>query len=490
MRKSTTRFTKGVVTVSRIDIGEIQTFAHQLHTANETARKSIKDIKTAVENYTEDGSLKGKAIDASKNYYQMTYFPLCDAIIEAMNESEERLAQYIADFHAQVDGSADAKIDADGLYELGKMIDRIEAKKEALVQQMNTGTEGQMQSYCSQLSIAYKQENILEKYLAFEQSHSGFFDNLTDLVQGIQQTIRELQSNIQFNSKTGTYDMSKLNFTTVTRMQNALGKALKNNQTTFNFDEYQKTYRGQMWVLMKNGIVDVEATNAYNAAVLNGELPHESNEAQEEAELLQAIIQSAKEGIDPVTGQEISKAQGFSIISGFIFYYTAGGYKGKKIKIPKNILDKIKKSHKSKSILTSQMEAKILEGQRKGATNGINGGHSSDINNNNPNFATETVKVNQDGTKVIKFTKQFPDGNISKIKTSTIFPEDWSDKDIIDSILKVSNSTAIGQRKIDGLTLHRGKIDGVEIDVIKKGNEIISGYPVGGKPTPGFETIK
>ncbi|EAE7733770.1 hypothetical protein BLK74_07985 [Listeria monocytogenes] len=345
MRKSTTRFTKGVVTVSRIDIGEIQTFAHQLHTANETARKSIKDIKTAVENYTEDGSLKGKAIDASKNYYQMTYFPLCDAIIEAMNESEERLAQYIADFHAQVDGSADAKIDADGLYELGKMIDRIEAKKEALVQQMNTGTEGQMQSYRSQLSIAYKQENILEKYLAFEQSHSSFFDNLTDLVQGIQQTIRELQSNIQFNSKTGTYDMSKLNFTTVTRMQNALGKALKNNEKTFNFDEYQKTYRGQMWVLMKNGIVDVEATNAYNAAVLNGELPHESNEAQEEAELLQAVIQSVKEGIDPVTGQEISKAQGFGIISGLVFRYTAGGYKGKKFKVSKDWLHRRKKNN-------------------------------------------------------------------------------------------------------------------------------------------------
>ncbi|EAD8348682.1 hypothetical protein AE041_13055 [Listeria monocytogenes] len=345
MRKSTTGFTKGVVTVSRIDIGEIQTFAHQLHTANEAGRKSIKDIKKAVKNYTEDGSLKGKAIDASKNYYQMTYFPLCDAIIEAMNESEERLAQYIADFHAQVDGSADAKIDADGLYELGKMIDRIEAKKEALAQRMNTGTEGQMQSYRSQLSIAYKQENILEKYLAFEQSHGSFFDNLTDLVRGIQQTIHELQSNIQFNSKTGTYDMSKLNFTTVTRMQNALGKALKNNETTFNFDEYQKTYRGQMWVLMKNGIVDVEATNAYNAAVLNGKLPHESNEAQEEAELLQAVIQSVKEGIDPVTGQEISKAQGFGIISGLVFRYTAGGYKGKKFKVSKDWLHRRKKNN-------------------------------------------------------------------------------------------------------------------------------------------------
>ncbi|EAF5623189.1 hypothetical protein C5U41_14225 [Listeria monocytogenes] len=345
IRKSTTRFTKGVVTVSRIDIGEIQTFAYQLHTANEAARKSIKDIKNAVKNYTEDGSLKGKAIDASKNYYRMTYFPLCDAIIEAMNESEERLAQYIADFHAQVDSSADARIDADGLYELGKMIDRIEAKKEALAQRMNTGTEGQMQSYRSQLSIAYKQENILEKYLAFEQSHGGFFDNLTDLVRGIQQTIRELQSNIQFNSKTGTYDMSKLNFTTVTRMQNASGKALNDNAKTFNFDEYQKTYRGQMWVLMKNGIVDVEATNAYNAAVLGGEMPHESNEAQEEAELLQAVVQSVKEGTDPVTGQEISKAQGFGIISGLIFRYTAGGYKGKKFKIPRDWLHRRKKNN-------------------------------------------------------------------------------------------------------------------------------------------------
>ncbi|WP_375137074.1 LXG domain-containing protein [Listeria monocytogenes] len=371
--------------MSRIDIGEIQTFAHQLHTANETGRKNIQDIKTAVKNYTEDGSLKGKAVDASKNYYQMIYFPLCDAIIEAMNESEERLAQYIADFHAQVDSSADARIDADGLYELGKMIDRIEAKKEALAQRMNTGTEGQMQSYRSQLSIAYKQENILEKYLAFEQSHGGFFDNLTDLVRGIQQTIRELQSNIQFNSKTGTYDMSKLNFTTVTRMQNASGKALNDNAKTFNFDEYQKTYRGQMWVLMKNGIVDVEATNAYNAAVLGGEMPHESNEAQEEAELLQAVVQSVivdveatnaynaavlggemphesneaqeeaellqavvqsvKEGTDPVTGQEISKAQGFGIISGLIFRYTAGGYKGKKFKIPRDWLHRRKKNN-------------------------------------------------------------------------------------------------------------------------------------------------
>ncbi|EKZ7070616.1 transposase, partial [Listeria monocytogenes] len=134
-----------------------------------------------------------------------------------------------------------------------------------------------------------------------------------------------------------------------------------NNETTFNFDEYQKTYRGQMWVLMKNGIVDVEATNAYNAAVFGGEMPHESNEAQEEAELLQAIIQSVREGIDPVTGQEISKAQGFSITSGVIFYYVGGGYKGKKLKIPKKLLNNIKNRRSKTPKLSTLSEKEQLK---------------------------------------------------------------------------------------------------------------------------------
>ncbi|EFR99481.1 putative secreted protein [Listeria seeligeri FSL N1-067] len=109
-------------------------------------------------NYAEDDSLKGKAIDASKKYYQTTYFSLCNALKEAMNESEERLTQYIQDFEAQVDSSPSAKIDAEGLYELGKMIDGIESKKEALAQQMNSGSEGTMQNYRSELATAYKKK--------------------------------------------------------------------------------------------------------------------------------------------------------------------------------------------------------------------------------------------------------------------------------------------------------------------------------------------
>lgn len=102
------------------------------------------------------------------------------------------------------------------------------------------------------------------------------------------------------------------------------------------------------------------------------------------------------------------------------------------------------------------------------------------------NYAVETMKINSDGTRVVKFTTQFSDGNLAKIKTSTLFPETWTDNVIIESIKRVGSTKPIGQRASTGETLHRGTIGGVEIDVIRNGNEITAGYPVGGKPTPGF----
>ncbi|MBC1587393.1 hypothetical protein HB896_01975 [Listeria welshimeri] len=321
--------------MSRIDIGEIRTFALQLKEANQQGKRCIKAIQTVVTNYAEEDSLKGKAIDASKNYYQMTYVPLCKAILEVMEESQERLRQYMDDFHDQVDSSPNARIDEEGLFELGQQIDRLEAKKETLAQRMNVGTEGQMQIYRSQLSKAYKKENIVEKYLAFEQSHTDFFAHISDLVQNIQQTIRELQSNIQFNHHTGTYDLTKLDLDTVSRLQQALGKEPNTQPKKFPFNEYQKTYTGTTWILTRGGIIDVEATTAYNEAILHGELPPESNQAIEDAELLKGIIASVKAGKDPLTGQEISLLQGISIIAGTTFMYTAGAYHGKRMGIPK-----------------------------------------------------------------------------------------------------------------------------------------------------------
>ncbi|MEH7196408.1 EndoU domain-containing protein [Priestia megaterium] len=142
----------------------------------------------------------------------------------------------------------------------------------------------------------------------------------------------------------------------------------------------------------------------------------------------------------------------------------------------------------AKSIITPEMEEKILLGQRKNPNkNEIIGGHSSNINNSHSNYVTEAIKINPDGTKDIKYITQFPDGNLSKIKNSTIFPEGWSDIKILDSITDIGNSPPISIRGRDGATFHRGIVEGVEIDVIKIGDTVVSGYPTGqiNAPLPG-----
>lgn len=124
------------------------------------------------------------------------------------------------------------------------------------------------------------------------------------------------------------------------------------------------------------------------------------------------------------------------------------------------------------------MKDKILEGQRKNPNkNDLIGGHSPEITNRNPNYAVEEISINPDGTRKVRFTTQFLDGNLSKIKTSTLFPESWTEEQILNSITNVGNAPAISTRLRDGATRHRAIVNGVEIDAIKAGENVTSGYP-------------
>ena len=135
------------------------------------------------------------------------------------------------------------------------------------------------------------------------------------------------------------------------------------------------------------------------------------------------------------------------------------------------------------------MEEKILLGQRvingnDVPTNRVRGGHSPEINNSNANYAVEVLQSNSDGTQVIKFLTQFPDGNLSKIKKSTVFPTNWDDADILNAIKQIGNTDPLVMRINDRSSLHRGVVNGVEIEVIKIGDNVTSAYPTGGISTP------
>ncbi|KXS75058.1 hypothetical protein AWI86_15520 [Listeria monocytogenes] len=70
--------------------------------------------------------------------------------------------------------------------------------------------------------------------MAFEQSHGGFFFNLTPFFQRNYKNNSRNPSNIYFNSKTGTHYMSKMKFTTPNPRQKDLGKKVKKKEKKLN----------------------------------------------------------------------------------------------------------------------------------------------------------------------------------------------------------------------------------------------------------------
>ncbi len=142
----------------------------------------------------------------------------------------------------------------------------------------------------------------------------------------------------------------------------------------------------------------------------------------------------------------------------------------------------------NRTVISSEMEEEILLGQRvikaNGAsTNRIRGGHSPKINSSSEDYVVEILRPNSDGTKAIKFITQFPNGKLSKIKNSTVFPENWVDADILNAVKQIGSQPPLVVRDRDQASLHRGKIDGVEIEVIKIGDDVTLAYPTGGIPT-------
>ncbi|MBC2192232.1 hypothetical protein HCB44_08020 [Listeria sp. FSL L7-0229] len=316
--------------MSRIDIAELNDFLHGLRSSNAEAKAMIRKIKEAAMDYAQDNSLKGEAVSTSKRYFSSTYTSICQSIIEALDESEERLAQYIREFGSQVDSSPSARIDAEILQEAMAKVSQLQRKEEDLHRQLTApNTKPDMQqvyavksrSVHTQLLKAIEQENILEKYLAFEQSHGQFFSALAELIQATGRAVQELLHHVTFNDKTGTYSVPKSATNSLLLMKKALDNARKeNNNDPFpdGFEDYTVlafTYvndQGEtvtMWLLEKDG-KRVENKELQAFLEKHGqELPAISYTELSGEELERRVNDSWKDGVNYLTGQKVS---GFS----------------------------------------------------------------------------------------------------------------------------------------------------------------------------------
>jgi len=148
-------------------------------------------------------------------------------------------------------------------------------------------------------------------------------------------------------------------------------------------------------------------------------------------------------------------------------------------------------AHPPTTVITPEMERKILWGQQKinklgNPSNDIIGAHGGGITNKHPDFAVQTLRVNADGSRDVKLVKQLPNGNASRMKTRSLFPEHWTDAQSIQAVRTTAETPAIATRP-DGRSLHQATIDGVKVEVIKNGPTVEAGYATG---SVGFQSAK
>ncbi|SMF30550.1 EndoU domain-containing protein [Pseudobacteriovorax antillogorgiicola] len=134
--------------------------------------------------------------------------------------------------------------------------------------------------------------------------------------------------------------------------------------------------------------------------------------------------------------------------------------------------------------VTPDLETKILTGGvNPSDPRKLTGVHSPRIVDDSRFTIVDTVSRNADGTTTVRVKKDLGDGVVSKNKKTTLYPDNWTDEKIANSVRYTSASDPIAKRARDGATYHRQVVDGVEVAVVKEGGNVTSGFPTG---TKGF----
>ncbi|MBC1896970.1 hypothetical protein HCA68_04710 [Listeria booriae] len=299
--------------MTRIDIAEVTHFRSQLRATNQTITPRIEAVRQAVIQYLNDESITGEAIQASKDYYAGAYIQLCGSMKQALKMSEEKLQQYIQAFHSQVDSSPNAKLDADGIYDLNQKINGFENRMEHLTAELSAinGTQkaSELNNLATQIFEAHKKEAILAKYLDFERNHANFFSELGELAHYIKQALQDIQKNIRFDRATGTYGMEKINrtnFSELSRLyasQQAIDDQIKEIEAIGLTPMISKG--NSAGFILQDGQLNTTATLGF----VNEQMIYWENESTFRELFLVGSSYRVLYGIDAVTGQHVTDSR-------------------------------------------------------------------------------------------------------------------------------------------------------------------------------------
>lgn len=344
----------------RIDIGEVSYFVGQFTRESERLRGALTDYRKAVAKLIADDAIQGEFVTSAKSYYERIHYPIVDTTIACLSEANTILKKYVADYAAQVDDATNSRLDSDRLEALYSEIRRSEDALDDLTHAMesmagglNIGQQIGMKLGLETAMGQIKEEiKILERYLDFENSHINVMDDVLTRMYQVKVGVNEILAGKAFNATTHMYDSSKMQLGWLNHLVPE-----KKPKKTYNFDDYTKTLEGGYWVLSKNGVTDQEsarATIAYNDGLKDGTIKREVEDTDIDFET--EYMLAAMEGYNLLTGEPITKAQSFSIISAVLIGAVA--MKGRGIKVPRNSLSKIQSDLKIKA--TKDLEMKNI----------------------------------------------------------------------------------------------------------------------------------
>ncbi|WP_314060543.1 EndoU domain-containing protein [uncultured Vagococcus sp.] len=475
--------------------------------------------------------LQGAAYDSAKQFFNAVLIPLSKGGILLSEAVMEACQKFPKDYMTTVDSGdlreSDLREKIEQLNrqmsELSDLHDRLQSM--LFRQQQEGALDGSIASRMSgahSLMATYgrakqKLQEKLDKLLQFDSRSPDIFAEIEGLKQAVKTGTGIASSS--WNSSVGTFSIPKSDKMSWTKDVNALWQerlVLKTEVRVTSHQTNSKVGVIYLYEVYVDGVYDDQKTQNYIAMrnkLLTSEYAEELTKGSHFIGEFVYVndIYRLLYGEDWLSGDKTSRLEAAGWLGMSLLPIGKLAQITKEVRAGNKLLKGVQLSQKelkilhdakyfgnsakmatnsTKSIITPEIEEKILWGQRTNPNkNKIIGGHSPEISNSHPNYAVEEIVLNPDGTRKLKYTTQFPDGNLSKIKTSTVFPEGWSDIKIVESSKKIGNSTPVNVRARDGATWHRSIIDGVEIDVIKRGNEITSAYPTGtvnGPPPVGF----
>lgn len=460
---------------------ESSDFMFALKSNLESGKETVSQLKSGSQKIVSavDGQqLSGAAYTAGKGLFADLIIPTVTRTTNAIEQIEQELKKY---------QNADKIVASEGELNEDKLNQQIQVTRTMKNSVDQTLFFVRLQTTLNPIA------SVLDTLLNVQRELERMTDSFQRDIDHLQNQLRKLQD---FNTQTSSLFVNSLNELKIA-MQGVL---ILNNRTIKSDGSYslpKGTNKSYFEKIKKDVALVIESGDQ------EIELIKETDSIEE---INRKTLACANIGINPYTGKKISQEEAnkfkYAAWSGTftnIGDTVMGAYYGNKGASRLDGMDDVRsvkkksfseKSSGSNSIITPEIEEKILWGQRTNPNkNKIIGGHSPEISNKHPNYAVEEIILNPDGTRKLKYTTQFPEGNLSKIKTSTVFPESWSDTKILESSTTIGNSKPVSVRASDGATWHRSIVDGVEIDVIKQGTKIISAYPTGtvnGPPPIGF----